>query len=363
MCAQSLKASSHARCFIRLSIAPRPHSALWAWRFLWHGSGAHGNAGATEIYGLSIVGLVIPGILTVVSWIFLASPNIGLFNTGGRRLRFYRTALQYFALGGMIWASIWRYLPIAFLLMSAAFQSMDPSSRSLGNFRTSRCFVNAPNDLPLGLPSIMAVLILLLITGLEAFETPALLGLSGKVLVFSTLVYLNTSFAPSDIGLASAYAVFMLMTSILFLACYLRMTRRERAFATITGKGFRPRRIRLGHWRLVATVVALFILAVGVVLPLLVLVWASFLRFFQPPSLEALRLVKLVNYERLLASDTTRWAFSNSLILGVTSATATVAFVTLIAWIVARTKLPGRKLLDFLAFVPIAVPGSFWASV
>ena len=105
------------------------------------------------------------------------------------------------------------------------------------------------------------------------------------------------------------------------------MTRRERAFATITGKGFRPRRIRLGHWRLVATAVALFILAVGVVLPLLVLVWASFLRFFQPPSLEALRLVKLVNYERLLASDTTRWAFSNSLILGVTSATATVAFV------------------------------------
>ena len=40
-----------------------------------------------------------------------------------------------------------------------------------------------------------------------------------------------------------------------------------------------------------------------------------------------------------------------------TSATTTVVFVTLIAWIVARTKLPGRKLLDFLAFVPVAVPG------
>ena len=49
--------------------------------------------------------------------------------------------------------------------------------------------------------------------------------------------------------------------------------------------------------------------------------------------------------------------FRNSLILGVTSATATVAFVTLIAWIVERTKLSGRKLLDFLAFVLIAVLG------
>ena len=34
----------------------------------------------SAIYGLSIVGLIVPGILTVVSWIFLASPNIGLLN-------------------------------------------------------------------------------------------------------------------------------------------------------------------------------------------------------------------------------------------------------------------------------------------
>ncbi len=312
----------------------------------------------SAIYGLSIVGLIVPGILTVVSWIFLASPNIGLLNKAAGSLGFDAPLFNIFSLGGMIWVSIWQYLPMAFLLMSAAFQSMDPNleeASAMSGHGVVRTTLRV--TVPLALPSILAVLVLLLISGLEAFETPALLGLSGKVLVFSTLVYLNTSFAPSDIGLASAYAVFMLMTSILFLACYLRMTRRERAFATITGKGFRPRRIRLGHWRLVATVVALFVLAVGVVLPLLVLVWASFLRFFQPPSLETLRLVKLVNYERLLASDTTRWAFSNSLILGVTSATTTVAFVALVAWIVARTKLPGRKLLDFLAFVPIAVPG------
>jgi iron(III) transport system permease protein len=247
---------------------------------------------------------------------------------------------------------------MAFLLMSAAFQSMDPNleeASAMSGHGVVRTTLRV--TLPLALPSILAVLILLLISGLEAFETPALLGLSGKVLVFSTLVYLNTSFAPSDIGLASAYAVFMLLISILLLTWYLRMTRQERAFATITGKGFRPRRIRLGRWRPAVAGLALFVLAVGVVLPLLVLVWASFLRFFQPPSLAALRLMKLVNYERLLASDTTRWAFTNSLVLGVASATTTVLLVSLIAWIVARTKLPGRKLLDFLAFVPIAVPG------
>lgn len=310
------------------------------------------------IYGLSIVGLVIPGILTVVSWIFLASPNIGLLNSAARAIGFAEPPFDIFTLGGMIWVSIWQYLPLAFLLMSAAFQSMDPSLEEAsatsghGVIRTTLRIT-----LPLALPSILAVLILLLITGLEAFETPALLGLSGKVLVFSTLVYLNTSFAPSDIGLASAYAVFMLILSIGFLYWYMHMTRRERAFATITGKGFRPRRIRLGRWGIPVAAIALLILVIGVVVPLLVLLWASFLRFFQPPSLAAIQSMKLVNYQRLLMSDTARWAFWNSLILGVASATTTVLFVSLIAWIVARTKLSGRKLFDFLAFVPIAVPG------
>ena len=310
------------------------------------------------IYGLSIVGLVIPGILTVVSWIFLASPNIGLFNAAARAVGFTEAPFDIFTLGGMIWVSMWQYLPLAFLLMSAAFHSMDPALEEAsatsghGVIRTTLRIT-----LPLALPSILAVLILLLITGLEAFETPALLGLSGKVLVFSTLVYLNTSFAPSDIGLASAYAVFMLIISIAFLWWYMRMTRRERAFATISGKGFRPRRIRLGRWRLPMATLALLILGLGVIVPLLVLLWASFLRFFQPPSLAAIQALKLVNYQRLLASDTARWALRNSLILGVASATTTVFFVSLIAWIVARTKLFARKLLDFLAFVPIAIPG------
>ena len=314
--------------------------------------------GRSVIYGLSIVGLVIPGILTVVSWIFLASPNIGLLNSAARAIGFVEPPFDIFTLGGMIWVSIWQYLPLAFLLMSAAFQSMDPSleeASATSGHGVIRTTVRI--TLPLALPSILAVLILLLITGLEAFETPALLGLSGKVLVFSTLVYLNTSFAPSDIGLASAYAVFMLVLSIGFLYWYLRMTRRERAFATITGKGFRPRRIRLGRWGIAVAALALFILFIGVVVPLLVLLWASFLRFFQPPSLAAIQSLKLVNYQRLLTSDTARWAFWNSLILGVGSATTTVLFVSLIAWIVARTKLFGRKLFDFLAFVPIAVPG------
>src|SRR5882724_6320878 len=130
----------------------------------------------SAIYGLSIVGLIVPGILTVVSWIFLASPNIGLLNKAAGSLGFDAPLFNIFSLGGMIWVSIWQYLPLAFLLMSAAFQSMDPSleeASATSGHGVIRTTVRI--TLPLALPSILAVLILLLITGLEAFETPALL--------------------------------------------------------------------------------------------------------------------------------------------------------------------------------------------
>jgi ABC-type glycerol-3-phosphate transport system permease component len=58
--------------------------------------------GRSVIYGLSIVGLVIPGILTVVSWIFLASPNIGLLNSAARAIGFTEPPFDIFTLGGFL---------------------------------------------------------------------------------------------------------------------------------------------------------------------------------------------------------------------------------------------------------------------
>jgi iron(III) transport system permease protein len=314
--------------------------------------------GRAVIAGLAFAGLTVPGIIMTVSWILLASPNTGFINVAARSLGLGETLFDIYTLPGMIWVSVWQFLPLAYLLLSAAFQSMDPSLEEAsaiagrGTIRTLRRVT-----LPLVLPSLLAIVVLLLIYGIEAFETPALLGIPGKVFVFSTLVYLNTSFAPSDIGLASAYAMFLLALSLAALAGYLRLTRRERAFVTITGKGFRPRRLPLGAWRLPLSAIGILIVLVGVALPLLTLVWTSFLRFLQPPSMAALQSLNFANYQTVLGNDGMRTAVLNSVVLGVGSATLTLALVTPIAWIVARTRLPGRQGLDMLAFAPIAIPG------
>jgi iron(III) transport system permease protein len=70
-----------------------------------------------------------------------------------------------------------------------------------------------------------------------------------------------------------------------------------------------------------------------------------------------LRIASLKNYRELANYEAIGRAFWNNLIVGAGSATLAVFFTAVIAWIVARTKIPGRKLLDVLAFSPIAYPG------
>src|SRR3954471_12470614 len=79
-------------------------------------------------FALSIIPLVIPGILFTVSWIMLASPKIGILNVMLQRL--FDTDYVFFniyTMTGMIWTDGLHYSPMAFLLMTAAFRSMDPS--------------------------------------------------------------------------------------------------------------------------------------------------------------------------------------------------------------------------------------------
>jgi iron(III) transport system permease protein len=72
-------------------------------------------------YALSIIPLIIPGILFVVSWIFLASPKIGIINLVLQNLLGTdKVYVDIYSMAGMIWVDGLHYAPIAFLLMTAA---------------------------------------------------------------------------------------------------------------------------------------------------------------------------------------------------------------------------------------------------
>jgi iron(III) transport system permease protein len=67
--------------------------------------------------------------------------------------------------------------------------------------------------------------------------------------------------------------------------------------------------------------------------------------------------VTLSNYTSVLHDPTTARAAKNSIILAAGAATSVMLVTAIIAWLVIRTRLPGRWIIDNLTLLPLAIPG------
>jgi iron(III) transport system permease protein len=308
---------------------------------------------------IAVVPLILPGVLESIAWIFLLSPKFGYVNVA----LMYLFGLQsppfnVFSLPGMIWVHSVGQVPLAFLMMVAAFKSMDPSleeSAMMSGANTGQTLHRV--TLRLLMPTIASVLLILFVRTLESFETPALIGIPARIYVYTSEIYLAFNEYPPDYGRGAALAVGLLLLSALGVWLYTRSTRNSKKFQTVTGKAFRPRQFDLGPWKWLGFSFLIVYFTFVVLLPFMVLFWASFLPFFATPSWDAVQKLSLDNYRYLVGFRPFWDALKNSVILATLTATVAMILTSLIAWIVYKSRLPGSWLLDFLAFIPITVPG------
>jgi iron(III) transport system permease protein len=313
----------------------------------------------TLFFALAIVPLVIPGILFTVSWIMLASPKIGIINLALQAMFNTDTVfVNIYTMTGMIWVDGLHYSPMAFLLMTAAFRSMDPALEEQAAMSGASVLQTARRiSLRLALPAALGSLLILFVRSIESFEVPALLGLPVGIHVYTASIYQAIHEYPSQVGLAAAYAVTLLLLTSLGIYAQSRLAREGARFSTVTGKGFRPRTIDLGRWRYLTAAIFILYLLVIVLMPFLVLVWSSLQKFYSVPSWAALSRVSLDSYRAVLDYPQFARTVWNSLVLAVGSATVVMLLSAVVAWIVLRTKVPGRWLLDNLASLPLVFPG------
>ena len=308
---------------------------------------------------IAVVPLILPGVLESIAWIFLLSPKFGYINVALMSLFGLASApFNIFSLPGMIWAHSVGQVPLAFLMMVAAFKSMDPAleeSAMMSGANTPQTLRRI--TLRLLMPTSASVLLILFVRTLESFETPALIGIPARIYVYTSEIYLAFNEYPPDYGRGAALAVGLLILSAAGVWLYTRSTREGKRFQTVTGKAFRPRQFDLGPWRWVGFGFLMVYFLVVVLLPFLVMLWASFLPFFATPNLDALQKLSFENYQYLFGFRPFWDAMKNSIILAFMSASAAMVLTSLIAWIVYKSRLPGSWMLDFLAFVPITVPG------
>jgi len=310
-------------------------------------------------FALSLIPLVIPSILFTVSWILLASPQIGIVNQliqGWFGLE--QPPFDIYSMGGMIWVDGLHYSPMAFLLMSAAFRAMDPSLEESATMSGANVWqVMWRVTLKLTWPAIFATVLILFVRSIESFEVPALLGLPVGIEVFTSSIYTAVHRYPSQVGLASAYGVALLVITTAGVYAVSRLSSKGSKYATMTGKGFRPRQIDLGAWRWATATAFIVYFVMIVVLPFFVLLWSSFQRFYTVPSREALQNLTLDPYRFVFAYPDLASTVWNSVMLSFGTATVVMLVTSVICWIVVKTKLPGRWVLDNIASLPLVFPG------
>lgn len=317
---------------------------------------------SNSIYVLVLIPTIVPGMISAIAWIFLLGPKAGLINSIIRDGIGWdgEGPFNIFSLGGMCFVSGLRMVPTIFILMTASFRNMDPALEEAG----SACGANQLSifrrvTFPLMLPAILAAFIYYMVVSFEAFEVPGVLGMPAGIHVFSTRIFWATHPAGgmADYGTASSLALFLLVLSFILLALYRRTTRKADQFTTVTGKAHRPRVIDIGRWRYGGLSFFFLYFFLAVLLPLFVLVWGSLKSYYSPPTLEGLRGISLQGFRSTWEYPGVQTAFKNTIILGVVSATATMVLVSLTSWIVVRSRIRGRMILDALTFVPQGIPG------
>src|SRR6188472_2817750 len=123
----------------------------------------------TLFYALAIIPLIIPGILFTVAWILLASPKIGILNLVLKSWFGIDTPpFDIYSMAGMVWVDGLHYSPMAFLLMSAAFRSMDPALEESAMMSGANVFQVAYRiTLKLSWPAKFATLLILFVRAIE----------------------------------------------------------------------------------------------------------------------------------------------------------------------------------------------------
>jgi len=298
---------------------------------------------------------LLPPFLTAIAFTYLFSPNAGLINVLVRDvLGLPWLTFNIFSMTGLVIVTVMHTFPFVYLLASSALQSVDASyeeaAQILGASKLRTAFsITAP----LVAPAILSGTLLAFVNAIALFGSQAIIGLPGRTVTLPTRIYALFDYPP-EYGLASALSlVFVILTvGALYMQ---RSFLARRSYITLAGKGSRPQMMELGVFRWVLLAFAIIIFIIGILAPYATLIAVSFSKSW---GLEFWKNLTLANYKFILFDyNVTQRAIMNSLFLAAVAASVAVLIGAVIGWIDLRTRIPGRKLLDYFALIPLGLPG------
>jgi len=162
-------------------------------------------------------------------------------------------------------------------------------------------------------------------------------------------------------GAAGVYGVLIALPSFVALHYYLRYLTHAKRYEVITGKGYRPRDIDLGHLKWLGFGFIGLYFALAVVLPMIVLLWASLLPYSQMPSAEAFSRVSLVSYRDIIVEIGGTAVIWNTAVFVASVVVLVMFFSVMVSWVVVRIRARFAKIMDLIVMLPHAIPGLAFA--
>jgi iron(III) transport system permease protein len=292
---------------------------------------------------IAILPLLSPPFVVAASYILLFGPR-GLITWD-----IFGQSTNVFGLGGIWGVQTIAYFPFAYQLIADVLARSSPAlEQAARNLGAGPWNVFRTVTLPLSRPGLASAILITAIYILEDFGNPALIG--GQYTVLPTQAYsLISGFG--DFESAAAVSTILLALALVLYVVHLRIEG-ERSYVTISGRAAsipRPPVPRLVTW---GSFVACLLLAGLILMVYGVLVASAFVVAFPANNTFTLNNLVFVGAH----GDSLR----NTLVYGGSAAIACTLFAVLLGFLVQRREWPGRRVVDFLAIMPAAIPGIFF---
>ncbi|MDD3456988.1 iron ABC transporter permease [Sphaerochaeta sp.] len=319
--------------------------------------------GRTNLYGkkffrtLFVATYMVPPYVGAMAWMRLLNPTVGSMNMFFMKIFNLGSApFDIYTMGGLIWVLTGFYYPYAFITISRAMEKMDPSLEEASRISGASPLTTLRTiTLPMMLPSIVAAALLVFVAAGSCYGIPSIIGVPGQIHTVTTriidFVYIGSQEGLTD---ATTLAVFLMLIAnvVLYLSTF---SIGKKQYITVSGKSTRPNIVDLGRWRILITLVVIAFALIVVIIPFVTVALSS-ITVNLGESVFSEGNITWRYWERIFTRKSILNSARNSLITAVMAASFGLLVSCMMAYLLVRTNIKGKKIPDFMITVGSGTP-------
>ena len=318
--------------------------------------------GRTDMYGkkffrtLFVTTYMVPPYVGAMAWLRLLNPNAGVLNKFLMQVfNLSKAPFNIYTVGGIVWVLTCFYYPYAFITISRAMEKMDPSLEEASKISGASPIKTLMTiTIPMMTPSIIAAGLLVFVASASAFGIPSIIGAPGQIYTVTTRI-IDFVHIGSEEGLNDAMVLAVFLMAIANIVLYVTtFVIGKRQYITMSGKSTRPNIVELGKWRLPITVIISIFSFFVVILPFVTVALTSFTVNMGKPI--GLSNMSMSAWNKVFSRASILSSTKNSIIAGLAAAFFGIVISCIMAYLLQRTNVKGKRIPDFLITLGSGTP-------